>query len=723
MAITTIISSAQSRVKDSMAASPSVGLVLRANGEEVGKVIDARGNVYPAGFDAPTVAPTFANSGTGLTGYYAYVYVYASSLFPFVSATAINGNLFPRSNPSPVGTTALLANNGQICTVTKTTAVGIDLIWLFRTATYPTAIEATTAGEAGQAFYVGQAVNDGIAGTTTITDNNPIDSADQVELDNYVCPTFQFTVFYEPYWWGFGNLPFVNGVTWDYTTGIITLDAGATWFTGRNGQVFTLEGVTSGGFDGNGGYKFLWLTSTTAQATYDGVTPVSLPDLSPDPNAGDITIQGPATTLYRSKPKNPFAWGFTETIGDVNVPQEYAFNVGGGLGSAIAIVPNNPTLKLDTEYPARCYTLNLRSAGTSAFEGTLRIISDVYSVTSHFSQFAAVTSKGETVLWGMDFKNFAIVQSDGITQQPISNIIPNILRSLTQDRTRQLLTHGVYDPRTELNCMWVSTVNSQSLINYLIYQHAPSGFWGFSDEKDILSSATIQDTLTGNKKTFVGTQTGLLGQAFVKDVWANWIPDDGLFTGIVDSATVTSLTTNVSDTAFNTTEDGLVGNWVLVTDANGMQEQYARISAVSAHTLTFDWVRPLIGTGPANEFNPVPTNGFKFFIGLIECELLKYFDFNLPQTDKRLMELWLTQQGVDEDTQGTLIRFYRERENTYEQFAPLQVIYDNAEGSNVWYQETEIPSELIKMFGLKFINRGYQAWRFINLTLKPNIDP
>lgn len=728
MALVTIISNAQKRSKDSFAASSTVGLAVRANGEEQVKVIDSHGNVYRAGIEAPTALLAISDDGSGSLPqdkWAAYVYVYASSRFPFVeSELAINGKLYPRSNTSPLKTWQYVGGGDRKITgfVAKTTAVGIDKIWIFRTAFFDTETEAQTAAEAGQVFFLTEIANDGIAGPIAWSDNNATVSADQIQLDNFVSPQFQFVVYYDPYWWGFGNLPFSAAASWNNTnagsTGLITLTGTDTWFNGRDGQNVTLTGITTGGFDEGGTFKFKWLSANTATVTTDGSTPIALPGTG----SGTVIIQGSATTLYRSKARNPFSWGFTQVIGEINVPQQYAFKVGGGLGTAIAVVPNNATLKLDCEYPAKCFTLNLRSAGTSSFESTLRIISDVYSVSAHFSQFPAVTQNGQTVLWGLDYKNFAIVQSDGVSQIPISSPIPKILRALTSDRTRQLLAHGVYDPRTELNCIWVSSALSLSYINYLIYQHAPTGFWGFSNEHDILSSATIQDSLTGTTKTFVGTQTGFLGQAFVDGVWSNWLPDTGAFTGICNLATSTSITTANADPAFNTTDNGLIGNWVLLTDSTGQQEQFARILTVSAHTLTFDLIRPLIG-GNTAAFNPVPIAGWKFFIGLIECRLLKYFDFNTPQTDKQLMEMWFTQENVDNITAGTLVRYYRERANTYSQFAMLQNKYEDGTNSDAWFTEEDIPSELVKMFGLEIINRGYQQWRFVNMVLKPRLNP
>lgn len=718
-----ILTGIQKRGKDAFASSSEVGLALRSNGEEKVKVIDRHGNVYNAGLAAPTVAPTVTLGGAGdfpEDKWVSYLYVYATDRFPFVeNSVAINGQVIPRSNPSPFATLQITGSDKEIdIDIPVSNDEEITRIWLFRTELFDTQVEAETAAAGGFAFFVTELAN--TAGpTVSYTDNNLVLGTDQVEVDNYVAPQFQFCVYSDPYWWGFGNLTFTAEAVWNNThtgsTALLTISGDDEWFDGRDGQIITFEGVITGGFDNTGGFRFKQLSATTGTVTIDGTTPVALPSTG----EGTLTIQGPATTLYRSKPRNPFSWGFTEVIGNALVPQLFALKVGGGMGSAIAVVPNSALLKLDCEYPALCVSYNLRAAGTDSFSGTRRVISNVHSVSAHFSQFSAVTQGGQTVLWGLDYKNFAILQSDGISQAPISNNIPRILRSLTVDRTKQLLAHGCYDARTELNCIWVTTINAQSLVNYLIYQHAPTGFWGFSQEHDVLCSANVHDSLTGQSKTFVGTQTGFMGQAFLQGRYNNWLPATGVYTGTVNSGT--SLTISIVGAEdFNTEDDGLVGNWVLITNAEGEQEQLARISEVTDDTLVFDWIRPYQGT--ENELNPVPTEGFKFYIGLIECRLLKFFNMGQPQTDKQLMELWLTQQGVDAETSGTFIRFYRENAPGYKNIPLMQNTYSDG-NSDAWFCNDAIPSELIKMFGLEFINRGYEQWRFINMAMKANLIP
>lgn len=722
MAISTIIATPQKRCKDSFASSPTVGLAVRANGEEGVKVIDFRGNVFPAYFAAPTVAPTVADGGSGsMTNgkYVAYVYVYAATKsFPYVeNAVSIGGSIAPRSNPSPASSTYNITGTGdRQLTITVTgvaTTTGIDKIWIFRTSLCADAATATLAAAAGNTYFVG-AINNPGATTATYTDNTPTDSADQIEMDNFVAPQFRFVIYEDPYWWGFGNHPFQAAASWT-SGGTITLTGGDTWFDGRNGQALTLSTITTGGTDNKGTFIFKQVTTTTGYATLDGTNATSL-----SAGSGTVTIQGPATTLYRSKYRNPFSWGQTKTVGNVRVTSNYTFRVGGGIGTAIASVPNDPLLKLDTEYPSKCYTLNLKAAGTDSFETTLRAISD-FSVSSHHSQFRAMTPEGNSVLWGIDFKNFAILQSNGITQVPITQNIPRIMRSLTTDRTKQLLSHGAYDPRTELNCMWVATANSVSLVDYMIYQHVPTGAWGFVNEQDILCSANIEDTSGAiSSKVFVGTQSGLLGQAFVENKYDNWLPTTtGMVTGVISAGTTTTITQNTG--TFNTTDNGIVGNWCMVTDSSGQQEQMARISAVTGTQLTFDLFRSYLN-GRTDRFDPIPTTGYKFYIGMIECSLMKYFDLQQPTSDKRMLELWLTQQNSDATTAGTLLRYYRERSNTYTtQFATLQNTSEDNILSDTWFTKDTVPAELIKVLGLKIINRGYQAWKFYNMVLKLEI--
>jgi len=729
-------------VKPSFASSSLVGLTVRANGEETTKVLDMNGNMVEAQFPTPTIQPGLAlnigsDSGFPANKWTAYVYVWAATTrYPLVeNDISIGGSLAPRGQPSPSNVIQIVGVVQSIqVTVTAPPPTpprpDIDQVWIFRTPFFDTAQEATENAAAGNCFFVHALT----LPTFTYADNNPLEGTDQVELDNFGIPTFRFVIYADPYWWGWGNYPLSVEGSWSAIDGQMVVTDGTKWYPGRNGQYVRLEGVTTGGIGNNGLWLFKWIDATHGQLTLlDGTN--AAPGLTA---SGKIVIQGPPTTLFRSKARNPFSWGWTEYFEDgTRVPQLYAFKVGGGLGTAIAEIPTVPYLLLSTEYPAGSYTLDLRYAGLTTFEKTLRTISKFYSITSHFSQFTATRqffpSSGsqmrteKIVLWGWDAKNFCIVETDGVGINIVSERVSKTLRRMTSNRSRQILAHGAYDAKNRMNCMWLPAEDSAMQINILIMHHAPTDQWFVHDEKDILCSAQFQDGDSNLSKIYVGTETGLLGQAFADGFFANWIAS-GRSHGTIGSATANSITRNDS-LAFYLDRDGYVGNWCLITDQYGENEQWGRISAVNASTLTFDYIQPYIA-GPATAFNPPISVSSIFHVGVIECRTIKYYDLNAPAEDKKLSEMYMTLDQVDQSFQtghngSTFLRYYRERSAT--PFAPLEdgriniplkrIKMDDAVGTQVWFTSIP-PTERIKAFGIEVIDRGFRAWRFYNHTLK-----
>ena len=267
----TILSNTQSRYRDSYAVSPQCGLVVRANGEEPVQVIGSNGQVYPAGITPPTFTPNVADGGTGnltIAQYVCYAYVYAAkTAFPLVnSPVAINGSLAPRSNPSPASSPFQIVGSvtrQNSVTVQCTSIPWIDTIWLFRTAMFATAVQASTAAAAGDLYFISEAAN--VVGTSNIViTDNVISGTTLVELDNYIAPQFQYVTYYDPYYYGWGNNTFIASCSYT-TSGVVTLTGTDTWFAGRNGQFATLASITSNGVDGHGLFYFEWLTSVTAQ--------------------------------------------------------------------------------------------------------------------------------------------------------------------------------------------------------------------------------------------------------------------------------------------------------------------------------------------------------------------------------------------------------------------------------------------------------------------------
>lgn len=731
-------------VKPSFASSPLVGLTVRANGEEKTKMLDMNGNMYEAQFPTPTTAPVLA-LGTApsmlpnANKFASYVYLWAATQrYPLVeNDVTIGGSVAPRGPKSPRATIQIDATGKSVLITADAPPADrpdLDQVWIFRTVFFDTAVEAEDNSDAGNLFFV--AAVDAVAGGPDISyeDTNPLEGTDQIEEDNFGVPTFRFCIYSDPYWWGWGNYPLSVDTTWE-TTGIVTLTDGTKWFTGRNGQYVRLEGISTGGIGNNGLWLFKWLTATTMQLTLLDGTSATLPASG----TGKTVVQGPPTTLFRSKPRNPFSWGFTEILasGD-RIPQVYAFKIGGGLGTAIAQVPTVAYLLLSTEYPASSFTLDLRQAGTTSFENTLRQISNFYSITSHFSQFTATReffpvsgSQMQTekiVLWGWDAKNFCIVETDGIGINVVSEKISKTLRRMTQVRSRQILAHGAYDAHNRMNCMWLPTSDSDMQVNLLVMHHAPTDQWYLQDEKDILCSAQFQDGDTNLSKIYVGTETGLIGQAFASGFFSNWISSERSYGTVGIVVNNKSIIRN-DGLQFFLDRDGYVGNWCLITDEFGENEQWGRIESVTADTLTFDYIQPAIGSDH-NQFNPLIGPDSIFYVGVIECRALKYFDLNAPAEDKKLSELWFTLDGLTAPliagNQGsTFLRYYKDRQGV--PYAPkadgrlnirlFKVLMDDTSLSQAWLTQ-EPPTERIKTFGIEIIDRGFNQWRLFNMTLK-----
>ena len=731
-------------VKPSFASSAIVGLTVRANGEEYTQLLTPDGQMFDA--QIPTYnddphAPTFTDDGglgelpAGKWASYLYVYA-ATSRYPNVeNDIAIGGSLAPRGNPNRQAPHQIDGSgHGVTVHIPQEARADIDQIWVFRTGFFDTENEAALQAIAGEAFFLGAVDNDpdDAPNTVDFLDENEDGGTDIVEVDNFGVPVFRYVIYDDPYWWGWGNDPFRAQI--DYASdGVLTLLGGRKWFNGRQDQPFKIEGINTGGVDGAGTFYFLYTDDTHAHAGLfddDGANqPVAIGSSGSNKT---IIIQGPSSTLYRSKARNPFSWGRTEYFGALRVPSLFAAKVGGGRGTGIAVIPNLPYLLLSTEYPAGAYTLDLRAAATDSFFTSQRNISKFYSASSHFSQFPAVRSDGMLVLWAWDAKNYCILECDGSTIRPVSAPISKTLRLMSPDRSRQQLAHGAFDSRNGLNCMWLPTSNSLSLVNLLVAQHAQTGQWFIHDEHDVLCSAQFQDGESNLSKIFIGTQSGFIGEAFSEGKFEDWLLTDSPKSGFVQDATNNSIEVDVT-LLEPEDEPAYVGSWCLLTDANGEHEQWARISScdVATSTLEFDAIYSEVG-GDSTVFNPVPAEGWRFYIGLIEVRAIKYFDMQAPSADKKLSEIWLTLAGVDTDTDlkvmgegSTMLRYFRDRSATpYAPLAddklgiPLRVVeFIEASDTETWFTQSP-PTDRIKTFGIEIIDRAYRAWKLYNWVLK-----
>lgn len=666
-----VIGNNQDRVKDCYASSSIIDLTLRSNGEEKVMVMDSLGQFTVAGFEAPTVAPTTVLGSTvapvlTASQFVAYRYVYAAtSRYPYVqNETSAGGDISPRSNPSPSSTPLQTSASGNKISVTCTNSlrVDIDRIWIFRTDYYLTSAEALTAADAGLLKFVASVTNNAIPGTITYTDESPIISGnEEIEVDNFPAPEFALCLYAPPYFYGYGNQEFYAEITVT-SGGLVTLvDASDKWFDGRDGETVTMDEITSGGADGYGTYYFKWLSNTTAQLCLD----IELTLNGPVASTGQtwIHIKGESTTLYRSKANNPFSWGEIEVVGDVNVPQLYAQKVGGGQGTAMAIVPILNLLKLDTEGPNKTYVFNL-NAESPAFEASKREISNDFSTSNHWSQFTAKGADGNSYLWFFDYKYKAICQADGAVNTSVSTSVFETLRNLSTDEDDRKFGHGVYDPGLEISCVWLTTSGSTIKNNLLVIFHHPTNQWTTVEQRDVLCSLSFLDKLNNEQITLIGTDTGRIGQAFTRDYYWDWLSPFSIL-NVPCVGTVmfgfSQLTTSTDIGQFN---DSMIGIWCYLTysyvnktNSNTQMQQQdgkivgcARISDFQGGSIvTFDkFILLPEGTevsdlpGLMREPTEYANSAFGVFPGMILCNSCKYFPVPQIFQAEKVVEFWAT---------------------------------------------------------------------------------
>ena len=727
----TLTTTAATGYKPCFAPSVNVGLCLMSNGQDPVQVIDPYGFIVPAFIPQPTDTPTVADSGQqgGMTvgQYVCYVIVYgANRRYPYVEANAIGGKIYPRGNPGPASVAHLVPSTGA-CDVTfqlpeSIVRTDITRVLIFRTLDMPSAAKANAAAAAGDLYYLdrlGVPAANAAGQTYTYTDKFSTPTDDLVEYDNYPAPQFQFCIYCDPYWYGFGNYQFQSPASWD-GNGYVTFDNPSDFNPGRYQQPCYLKSDSDDGDTTNIVRQFYAFPVAgqpgNAQlcTTLDGDLPGANSTITQ--GQGYLVFAGPSTTLYRSKYRNPMAWGTTDYVGDVRVPSQFYFRVGGGIGTGIAQVPNMPLLVLSTKNPPATYTLDLRTAGTAQFNASLRQISNLYSATSHFSQFAACTPSGSMVLWMHDGDNYVILACDGNSLVPISAPLSQTMRSLSADKTMQGLVHGLYDPLTQMNCMWLPTDGATDSMDLLVMQHAPTGNWHKQFEGDVLSSATLQASICGLNTNYVGTDKGVLGSILDLNKTRNWLYETLTLTG--------TIVTSQLSVPIDSTSDGLIGSWMLVTDQTGGGEQWARISAMATDGVTYTvdkvW-SPTYGWS-SSWFRP-PVDGDPYYVGLIEVSLLRYFDMNSFAEDRTLQEIMVALEGVDPNT-PTFIQYFQDRLHTplllpnNKINLPLtQINQSNNVPSQQWVSETP-PPDRIKVFGLRLVDRGYTRLKVFGLAAK-----
>lgn len=521
---TVIASDVQTIRKNSYAPSSRLDLTLVCNGEEPNQILDSRGLLSLAGIEAPTTAVTTV-TGTGTTNFFSYVYVYAiTNRYRFIqNLVAAGGDISPRSNPSPVKSVNLNYSSSRTLTIPTSSDLRVDKIWIYRTTSSSSA-DDTTFSEAGLFFYVGEVDNDptvsSVAYIDTTTDAN--DVGEQVEYDNLIAPASALCVYSDPYFYTIGSFPLEFAVRLDADDSVATINTDTDfWLAGRDKQFAKLQGVDTGGFDGAGTFYFQWLSPTNATLTtdYEGTNPAGI-GLS---GLTGIKIYSSATTLYRSKPNNPLAWGETIAISDLALPRLWTFKLDGGVATALATLPNASLLKIDLIGPTRSYVLNTKLQGQEGFRDSKRTVSEIFSASSQTLQFPYVDARGESLLAGLDLHNKALFQCNGNAHQPIGGNLIDLIRQIDLENLANY--HGIYDPQTECFFIWIKEQGEIAEVTKAIVYHGPSGQWSIISDFDITASALFTDTISGQTMILGGTAAGQFGELICPDKYINWLSD------------------------------------------------------------------------------------------------------------------------------------------------------------------------------------------------------
>jgi hypothetical protein len=412
-------------------------------------------------------------------------------------------------------------------------------------------------------------------------------------------------------------------------------------FDGRNGQIATFEGVTNGGFDGRGSF-YVGVNSENEITLYSDAE-LTLPLAIAYSGRTLVHIRGRSSVLYRSKPFNPFSWGFTELIlnadgSNTTVPQSFALELGGGSVSAMAVSNNGKLLIVHFENPQRTISLDLELAESDQFGDTLKIIDDNGSVTAHFTQFHGLI--GDTpILLGLDTFNGNILACDGYRQQIISSAaLGNFLLSLDRADDAHRFFHGEFDPTTQLNCFWVRFYDTTEVCNVLVWNHADSGQWGWTPDFNVSCSAACQDPDTNERFIIGGTEHGHIGRLFNPGIYDNWTnsvswreqfivsngsSSGGSFTfdtsGSTESLSQVISMASPSDNFFTTsgTPSMVTGDTLYLVETNNFTVHICTVIQVVDNTVYID--EPPVGFTPEVAFiGPDRVNGLWTTISLAD---------------------------------------------------------------------------------------------------------
>ena len=580
------------------------------------------------------------------------------------------------------------------------TDAGVTHIFLYRSLGASTKAEA----EAGPFYYAKQQAN--TAGNVTIVDGTSEASLGLViESDNNIPNAYRYAVASFGYIFAGGNFPIGAGLTCTVTPGssLVTVST-ALLYDGVVGWSFKCSNDATGGVNGAGMYYANYVNSNTIQL-------VDTNNVAMNYN-GSLTGAGMDFMLYLggnvlrwSKRGEPESWpsiNLVDLEGDI---------------TGIIEMPNLPYLIVCTDEPS-IWMFDLTLVGTDSFKQNKRKISSEFSASSHYS-LCPVDGR----VRGVDIQRKCIFETDGVSVRDLTKlIIPDIWKYLDNTEGHIKNWHCAYDQAQHIFGAFVGFHHSHRIVDFCIGQNTITGGWFFNFEKDLLCAAKYIDPVTGEQMVLGGTQglpngTGALwGRIWCPEVWDEWVPVSSLRSGNIVSATVNTITVDVTGGVNLWTGAGaLNGRWVLVTNANGEYAQLAYIQSNTANQIVIDSV---VNGISATQFNPVPDNTWKFYIGLIEMRWgPKRFDFSDPDLDKKTLEVQLVVSDYDT---GNLpfIRVYRGFEGGYRYQRKLtEAVFLDKTPNQGLYHRYQTLVEPAARWGVSFVDRGYSQTALRSLSV------
>ena len=196
--------------------------------------------------------------------------------------------------------------------------------------------------------------------------------------------------------------------------------------------------------------------------------------------------------------------------------------------------------------------------------------------------------------------------------------------------------------------------------------------------------------------------------------------DDWIVEGTLRSGTITAVPAPMTLTVDNSALDldtvfGLDGLWALLCDENGEYAQLGYISDNTADTLVFSSV---LNGVDATTFNPAVQVGWKFYLGLIEMRWgPKYFDFDDPDTDKKVYDVYVTVTDYDADDMPVL-RVFRGLDTGYwKQLALYEDKYIDGDANDSLKNHFTSKLTSVPRLGLAFLDRSYTATKLRSLSM------